>query len=216
MISYVDCLNGLHLGFGTLTLTILLEITNLSTVKKIINHQGKSVYITACINTTVNSLIYGPLVYNYIKDDSKIHKFSLININNILIIHSIGYWCAHKLMHTKYLYFIHKFHHTFSIYVTPVIAMAVSIYEYFFAYMTPFVIGSYIIKPSNIELITAASIVSVCNLIIHNPNLEYLGTYYPDWLVSPEKHLKHHSLKNKHIAASTYDIDFFFNKCIVI
>jgi len=208
--------NGFSLGLGTLFITSILELSNLKTINNLIDYHGKTYYLKAWNYTIINSCLYGPITYcaiSYKFVDYSSHNIfiNLLNIQSILIIHSIGYWGAHNLMHTKYLWNIHKFHHTFSRYVTPAIAMAVTPSEYFLAYMFPFILASYIIYPTTFELTCSASIVSICNLIIHCPSLNWTSKYYPNWLVSPNKHLIHHAYKNnKHIAASTFDLDYIF------
>ncbi len=207
---------GLFLGWSTMFVTSCLEIANKDTVFKIIKKQGMRLYLTAWAHTTVNATIYGPIVYYWVGDNiidySNKHSYlkSVINTNSLLVIHSIGYWLVHIMMHNKRFFFMHRFHHKFSTHVSPVIAMAVSPYEYFFAYMLPFIIGSYIIVPNNIELVIAAGIVSICNLIIHSPSLELYSYLIPESLVTPIKHLTHHELMNTHFAAPTYDLDFIY------
>tara|TARA_Y100000389_G_scaffold205111_1_gene263336 strand:- start:956 stop:1624 length:669 start_codon:yes stop_codon:yes gene_type:complete len=206
--------NGYMLGFGTIGLIIFLEFTNTSIVVKIIEKHGISHYLKAWITTIINSVLIGPNVYRlvgYLWIDREPHAFitNIVNVNKTLIVHSFGYWVAHNLMHIKCMWFIHKFHHTYSLYVTPVVANAVSPMEYGFAYMLPFILASYVINLSNIELLISAGIVSVCNLIIHCPSLKWMGEYYPKWWVSPQKHLIHHrTKKGLHIAASTIDVDY--------
>tara|TARA_B100001996_G_scaffold81654_1_gene60234 strand:+ start:3442 stop:4146 length:705 start_codon:yes stop_codon:yes gene_type:complete len=206
--------NGLYLGLGTISLVTCLELTNLSSVVKLIRYNGIYSYVKAWAHTIVNSALFGPIVYHGVRQnllDVKEHTIivNIINIPTILLLHSYGYWVAHNMMHKKYLWCIHKYHHTYSCYVTPVVAMAVSPMEYSIAYMFPFIFASCIITPSNFELLTSATIISVCNLMIHCPSIEYFSKYYPDWWVSPGKHLKHHYSKSKcHIAAPTIDIDF--------
>ena len=213
MLTYLTN-SGIFLGVGTMFMVTCLELTNLRLVFQLINHNGIYSYTNAWLHSTVNAVIFGPFVYYIVNEnlvDNNIHPITenLVNISSLLIVHSCGYWLAHNAMHKKYLWFIHKFHHTYSKYVTPVVAMAVSPLEYFLAYMLPFIAGSYLIYPSNFELITSASIISICNLMIHCPSIDNISKLYPKWWVTPEKHLKHHSSSKKcHIAAPTIDIDF--------
>ena len=51
--------------------------------------------------------------------------------------HSIGYYCGHRWMHTRRMYWAHRFHHRFNVVVVPVTANAVSVAEYALAYMAP-------------------------------------------------------------------------------
>ena len=48
----------------------------------------------------------------------------------ILVGHSVGYYCAHRWMHTRKMYWAHRFHHRFNVFVVPVTANAVSLAEY--------------------------------------------------------------------------------------
>ena len=111
--------NEYVMGFGTLITIFLFELTNIYTIKKIIKHQGILHYIKAWNHTILNSTLLGSFVYKQItihlhnKNNSIIYNF--INIQKILFIHSIGYWFVHKLMHTKTLWCIHKYHHSYLI-----------------------------------------------------------------------------------------------------
>tara|TARA_Y100001973_G_scaffold106627_1_gene185934 strand:+ start:2690 stop:3328 length:639 start_codon:yes stop_codon:yes gene_type:complete len=207
---------GFKLGLSTIVATKILEIINMKTARKIIQTHGFWHYANAWIKSILNSVLFGPLVYNLVKHvyvDKESHSLpvSFIKTPLLIILHSFGYWAAHSLMHEKTLWSAHKFHHTFSTHVTPVVAMAVSPWEYIIAYMAPFVLASWMVTPSEVELVIAAAVVSCCNLIIHTPSLEYTSKYYPKWLVSPSTHLRHHRFNDKeHIAAPTINLDYLF------
>lgn len=213
--------DGIFLGFCTILITGIFELFNKNSASKIINEQGISLYIDAWQLSTLNSIFYGPIIYFYVTnnfiDNYTNHNYiaNIFNINGLLIIHSFCYYIAHIIMHYKYFFFMHEFHHKFSNNVSPVIAMSVSIYEYLFAYMLPFIVGSYIFNPNTLELNSAASVVSVFNIIIHTPSLENIKYY--KFFVSPYQHLKHHKIMTKHFSAPTYNLDyissiFFKNK----
>jgi sterol desaturase/sphingolipid hydroxylase (fatty acid hydroxylase superfamily) len=211
--------DGYTLGFATIGAVIFLELTNINTIKKIIKNQGFHHYLMAWLFSLINTIFIGPNIYgivSYFWIDKSKHNIlqTILNVNKILIIHSFGYWQAHNLMHhRKFFIEAHKFHHTYSSYVTPIVANAVSINEYGLAYMLPFIVASILIKPTNLELQIGGGIVSICNLIIHCPSLIKISPYYPNWFVSPDKHLIHHKTKNaSHKAASTFDLDYIFNK----
>ena len=70
-------------------------------------------------------------------------------------------------------YFLtHRFHHAFAKHVTPSSANAVSVVEYVYAYMLPFVAGCAVCAPDERALLVAVAVVSVNNLLIHTPRLE--------------------------------------------
>merc|ERR1712159_786763 len=64
----------------------------------------------------------------------------------IVLGHAVGYYCAHRWMHTRRMYWDHRFHHRFNKYVVPVTANAVSLAEYAIAYMLPFIAGSILLR----------------------------------------------------------------------
>ena len=207
--------DGLSLGLNTLILTSIFELFNINEVIKIIKYKGCILYLKAWINSSINLLLYGPITYEFVNNYIIInnsHSYSkvILNINFMILCHSFLYTFVHILMHNTRLWIIHKYHHEYSIYVSPIVANAVSFPEYLFAYMFPFIMGSILIVPNNLELLISAGIVSLCNLIIHNPFLERFSKYYPNILISPEKHLTHHYCKRLHYAASTFDLDFLF------
>tara|TARA_B100001996_G_scaffold284216_1_gene224532 strand:- start:4476 stop:5195 length:720 start_codon:yes stop_codon:yes gene_type:complete len=213
---------GIYLGFGTLIIVGLLELKNKNNVKNIISYYGRQKYLEAWYHTIINSIVFGPMVYQIVSEnflDSQNHPkkdpivTSTVHISFIIVIHSGGYWYAHSLMHTRFLWSIHRFHHTYSNYVTPVVAMAVSPMEYILAYMLPFIVASWAVRPSHLELLISAGIISLCNLIIHSPSLDYLSKYIPIWWISPEKHLTHHKRSDKsHLSAPTFDIDYLIER----
>tara|TARA_Y100000768_G_C23980709_1_gene685618 strand:+ start:11 stop:718 length:708 start_codon:yes stop_codon:yes gene_type:complete len=209
---------GYYLGFGTLFSVGLLELTNINNVQNIISYYGVKKYLEAWYHTSINSVLFGPIVYQIVSenflDNRKHSKVSItVNIGFIFLIHSWGYYYVHGLMHTKYLWSIHRFHHTYSNYVTPVVAMAVSPFEYILAYMLPFVVASWALRPSHLELLIGAGVISFCNLLIHSPSFDYLSEKIPNWWISPEKHLTHHKRSDKsHLSAPTIDIDYLMHQ----
>ena len=84
----------------------------------------------------------------------------------------MGYHYAHSQMHRPQMYWAHKFHHAFAKHVTPSSANAVSVVEYAYAYMLPFVVGCAVCAPDERALLTAVAVISVNNLLIHTPALE--------------------------------------------
>ena len=121
-----------------------------------------------------NNIVLGTLsciTFSYFFEVEKKLTFTLIFVEFflLLIIQAFGYYFAHQIMHTPSFYFIHKFHHKYSKIVIPMAANSVSVLEYIFAYLSPFIIGIILIRPSRFSLKLAISCVSLGNLLIHTP-----------------------------------------------
>lgn len=132
----------------------------------------------------------------------------MLSLVGMLMVHSSGYWMAHRAMHTKHLFWAHRFHHHFNKNVTACIAMAVSPVEYCMAYMAPFVVGAILLQPDKIVLTTSACVVSLFNILIHTDACRRIQ--YPWFWVSTEKHLKHHRQSGGNYAAPTFDVDVLY------
>ena len=70
-------------------------------------------------------------------------------------------------MHTRSLWWTHRFHHRFNDLVCPVTANAVSVWEYGGAYMLPFFVLTPLFRPDALAAVFAGSAVSFANLLIH-------------------------------------------------
>jgi len=210
---------------ATLLLTFLAELFSFRSVRSIMHHNGPTLYLQAVALCVFNTAVLGPLTLAAVTQlrllrppRTSPHAYSLewewrfkwmaVDANEVVflvVLHSIGYWCAHRLMHTtRWGWWAHKFHHRFAHAVSPVIANAVSPAEYVAAYMTPFVLAAVLAHPSRATLMTAAAIVSICNISIHMEALG--GLTYPWFFVSPGKHQEHHRKPSRHYAAPTFDV----------
>lgn len=117
-------------------------------------------------------------------------------------------------MHTRRMYWAHRFHHRFNSVVVPVTANAVSLAEYAIAYMLPFIAGSAILRPDRPSMFVAVGIISLNNLLIHTPGLCDLSAKYVPWLgVSTADHLEHHKRLTSYYAAPTISIDRLLALC---
>lgn len=143
--------------------------------------------------TLINLLIIGPFVYarvfvprqkNWIR--SIVEAFALTGI------HSACYAVIHRCMHrVTALRPMHRAHHRYATDVVPSVANAVSVSEFLTAYMTPFAIGSFLIRPSEHALLASAAVVSVLNLIVHSSHISTTLPATP-FTVHPREHLDHH------------------------
>ena len=209
MIIVYSLLKGFCLGSFFSILSDYIDITFCKESYKKIIQTNKSNYLKSITSVKRNLLITGPVIYSVVNVTLLTPGFEiqLGKIFGILGIHSIGYYLAHYAMHkNKYLYNFHKFHHEFDYILLPSIGNAVSTQEFLLAYMSPFVIGAFVFNPSEISFVIPISIIAFLNLAIHCQELENTG-----WLkifVSPNDHIKHHKIRNKHFAAPTINIDY--------
>merc|ERR1711903_341401 len=115
-------------------------------------------------------------------------------------------------MHTKSLYWMHRFHHQFNSIVLPSTANAVTPAEYTFAYMLPVWIAAVTMQPHIVVLLGTGYCVAGANILIHSPVLvdfseKYLSKFP---LVSAFSHKNHHQSLTKHFAAPIFDVDALF------
>tara|TARA_B100000700_G_scaffold215379_1_gene236707 strand:- start:10 stop:720 length:711 start_codon:yes stop_codon:yes gene_type:complete len=209
VISYIK---GIVLGSTVYTIGRVADHTisyksyqELDKKKPVLLEEG----IKAC---QTNLLLIGPFVYTFIDVFLLSHNttFYVLDSVGIIFIHGVGYYIAHRLMHTnKYLYGIHTFHHKFDDILVPSIGNAVSIQEFFIAYILPFIIGAVILKPSELAFNIGIGFISFFNLVIHCMELEKIN--YANYLVSPKKHIIHHRVKEKHYAAPILDLDYILD-----
>lgn len=172
---------GFQVALCTLTLTVILELCSKRTVASLLKttKEGPALY-RACIGANlVNNLAIGPPTYMlateffvYKSDPGYSLVRSLTAALGLVLTHALGYHYAHSQMHRPSLYWAHKFHHAFAKHVTPSSANAVSVVEYAYAYMLPFVVGCAVCAPDERALLMAVAIISVNNLLIHTPALE--------------------------------------------
>ena len=99
------------------------------------------------------------------------------------------------------------FHHKY-IETTPTIGNAVSSAEYQVAYVLPFMIGSFVVCPSPLDLQVTVFIISSLNMFIHSQELKEMK--YFSILVSPQKHIGQHETRSGTYSAPLLDLDKLF------
>merc|ERR1712087_103775 len=205
--------DGVAMTLATFTLTLILEMVSARSARKIMRQKnGVRLYAQAVAANLLNNGVLGPIAYYMVSQRWMRHSLpwphSLAMIGAMLVGHCIGYYAAHRWMHTRTMYWAHRFHHRFNTNVSPIVANAVSLTEYTIAYMLPFIMGSAILQPDRLSLLIAVGIISINNLLIHTPGLSDLSTLLvPWWAVSTADHLEHHMRLTTHWAAPTISID---------
>ena len=209
----VDYAQGVRMGLATTVWMIILELLSIGTVLGMVKKQPK-LYAAAWITTLRNNLIIGPVVayvaFEYFCTKEALEPVPrLLCAMGVVLVHSVSYYIVHRAMHTRALYWAHKFHHKFNEFVTPTSANAVSLTEYALAYMLPFVIASLLLRPDAKSMYLAIAFISVNNLLIHTPPLETLAAKLlpSTFFVGTDAHIEHHQKLVTHYAAPTLNID---------
>lgn len=129
----------------------MLELASIGEVRRVCrNKAGAILYAQGVATNVLNNCLLGPLAYQLVASRWMAPPFTAVGrvvmVLGILAGHAVGYYAAHRWMHTKRMYWAHRFHHRFNTYVVPVTANAVSIAEYSIAYMAPFIAGSMLVS----------------------------------------------------------------------
>ena len=201
---------GLLLGSSIAMLSFFLDISfSKKSFIKLCNESSEK-YIQAVEAVQRNMMVISPLVYGVIDQSFIDHNsmtFQYNNIVSVLGIHSVGYYVVHTAMHKfKKLYTIHSFHHQYDKILLPSIGNAVSTMEFISAYLLPFVIAAYFLRPNEISFIIPIGIIGLLNIVIHCKELEDLP--WAALFVSPKNHIEHHEVRTKHYAAPTINWDY--------
>ena len=201
---------GLLLGSSIAMLSFFLDISfSKKSFIKLCNESSEK-YIQAVEAVQRNMMVISPLVYGVIDQSFIDHNsmtFQYNNIVSVLGIHSVGYYVVHTAMHKfKKLYTIHSFHHQYDKILLPSIGNAVSTMEFISAYLLPFIIAAYFLRPNEISFIIPIGIIGLLNIVIHCKELEDLP--WAALFVSPKNHIEHHEVRTKHYAAPTINWDY--------
>lgn len=212
-VLYSFC-QGLQLGMYTITISSILDNTISSEHTKVLVERDIRLYFEGMRANYLNLLLISPLyyifVYLFLLDNLK-EGFYLLDYISLLLIHNVGYYAIHKMMHKiPQLKGFHNFHHLF-IDVIPSNGNAVSLMEFNLAYISPFIGGIYLISPNNDTLKSAIMTISFLNTFIHCPNFADLEL--PEIIVSPSKHINHHKkCTMETYAAPLLNIDYIVNE----
>ena len=201
---------GLLLGSSIAMLSFFLDISfSKKSFIKLCNESSEK-YIQAVEAVQRNMMVISPLVYGVIDQSFIDHNsmtFQYNNIVSVLGIHSVGYYVVHTAMHKfKKLYTIHSFHHQYDKILLPSIGNAVSTMEFISAYLLPFIVAAYFLRPNEISFIIPIGIIGLLNIVIHCKELEDLP--WAAIFVSPKNHIEHHEVRTKHYAAPTINWDY--------
>ena len=208
-------LNGFELGSLTFSTGLLLDNTIAKKSLDTLKNKNNTLYNVGMSKSFTNLMLVGPTYYTILEKNMVLNidtNLHLTQITSLVFIHSLGYYLAHRLMHRSDLFRkYHHFHHTFNETLIPSIGNAVSIEEFSFAYMLPFIVGFFYIQPNLNSFKFAILIVSFMNLIIHTQELNDLD--YNPYFVSPKIHSKHHNgtnIRNTY-SAPTFNLEYMYD-----
>lgn len=179
----------------TILTGFILDFTLCQKTLKYYFKEHPDLYIEGVQAFLINLLVISPmnylLAYNFIFSPNMFTKgLHLIKLIMMLLIHNVLYYFFHMSVHKiKCLKFIHNFHHKFKINL-PSIGNSVSILEFQFMYIIPFLIGLFFVKPNILTFNASIYIISFLNLLIHCNELKELK--WISFFVSPNQHCKHH------------------------
>tara|TARA_A100001015_G_scaffold157241_1_gene174453 strand:+ start:538 stop:1179 length:642 start_codon:yes stop_codon:yes gene_type:complete len=203
--------SGLQLSIFTFMFSVILDFTISYNTLLDILRKTPELYMKGIRANIINLFMLSPIYYSVLYllflDDKNIN-LDITKLSMLILTHNFFYYIFHKAMHKiKYLNNFHDFHHKFLVTV-PSTGNAVSISEYNFAYVLPFILGIIFLRPNNITLKMGVFLISFFNTLIHCKELHNLN--WPEFLVSPEKHGVHHKNKTGTYSAPIFDLDKLF------
>lgn len=207
----VSFCKGLLLSGAVYSIGVILDNTiSNNTLDKMIRENRRLVQ-EGYDKIQTNLLMISPVIYSgvdtFLLDNDT--DFSLSHFLFLVFIQNIGYFWIHREMHRNpELKWMHRFHHQF-IETIPSTGNAVSSCEFIFAYVTPIVVGAFLLRPAEITFASAIGTISILNLAIHTQQLN--NKLWIPGLISPTKHIIHHREHDKHYAAPLLDIDLFLD-----
>lgn len=223
VLNEADLLDGFLLSVGTLAMTVVLELTSISTVRGLCQQAGGTrLYAMGVamnvINLATAALTYGVAVPLLCTPHQGGVIARVCSVLVLLATQAVVYWAVHRLMHTRHFYWMHRFHHRFNKHVPPSAANAVSLAEFNLAYSAPFILGGLVFPVERWVLKVAVAINYLASALVHTPWLQRLSQEMLPWfLVSTHDHMEHHRLLNSHYASPTINMDklveWFFAEC---
>ena len=206
---------GFLLGGFMFMLGVIFDRTISKNTMEKLHHDHFQLCLNALHAIQTNLLVISPVIYAGVDQTLLTHESYMlqpIRFMGMLSIHSLGYYVVHFCMHKNMnLYKYHKFHHEFDHLLMPSIGNAVSIPEYLSAYVAPFIMGAYILRPNETTFASSIGLIAFMNLIIHCQEMEHVP--WLSFFVSPKNHIEHHKVRLKHYAAPTINVDYLLEHC---
>lgn len=199
---------------GMLLLEFVLSMDDVQQLRK--REGGKELHLAGVAATIFNSIVLGSVTYAVIIKYCCVRGpltviQQMSSVVAFLVIENAWYYLAHMAMHTRRLYWMHRFHHKFNVVVLPSSASAVSVPEFLLSYMAPFLLGSYLGGTDKSSAIVAAMIVMSANFFIHTPALEEAMSRLPWFFVTTGDHFTHHRQLSCNYSAPVFSFDRIVN-----
>ena len=204
-------IRALLANFAMLLETALLELACWREVKKFYT-QNPELYHSALRTNIVShfsplSIAMYTLIANYNVDKTPHGMFQrALKFVGMIWFQGLFYYYAHRAFHkVKGLYWIHSYHHKFKDTVLPSATNAVSIWEYTIAYLTPFYLATWMMKPDRATVLVAMQVVHLGALLAHFP--PFLEVKLPWFLLSASEHKRHHIKLNTEFGGPFFHVD---------
>jgi len=215
-------LEGFDIGIVSVLLGIIMD-TTISRKSLLKFWENDKNLVISCYKTVfLNMLLLGPIIYKIakeliIKNDINNH-FAIKEFVPLVIIHNIGYYVLHYIMHKNNNFRKwHEYHHRFTNPIFPSVGHAVTTEEFLFVYVLPFLVGAVIVNPNINNFRSSISLISFLNLTIHCEEFRHIK--YPPYIVSPLNHTEHHHRSHESketfsapLVNMDYVIEQFINK----
>ena len=202
---------GLLLGGSAFVIGWCMDRTISQSSRETIIQKDEIMYEIGQQAVITNLLIITPVIYTFVDQSILSHEdtFSIFSFLGLIIFQNVSYFFIHREMHRNpYLLWMHRFHHYYDFITIPSAAHIVSTSEFIIGYVSPMVAGAYIIKPTEVEFVSATEIITLFNLLLHTYELNNVK-WIPGF-VSPTQHIEHHRIRNKHYAAPLLNVDEYF------
>jgi sterol desaturase/sphingolipid hydroxylase (fatty acid hydroxylase superfamily) len=204
---------GFALGATVIITSSFMDVFISKKAYRHIRNADYMLYVSGMEAVNLNLLGITPIVYSVVSHnmiDKSTYNLDIFKIILLICIHNFGYYIIHRSFHVnKHLYRFHAFHHRFDKVLIPSISSAVSPVEFFFAYVCPMILSAKVIPCNEPTFLFAIGIISLCNLLIHCPEMTSLPKI--PLLISPQEHHIHHIERTKHYSASVIDYDTIFD-----
>ncbi len=131
-----------------------------------------------------------------------------------IFLFNLFYSAAHRILHTRRFYWLHRFHHQWTEDVLPMAAAAVHTGEFVLADIIPILLAIALVpRFTPIEFFIGALCLELSGLAIHSRPLHHISEALPDWLVTTSMHLEHHRVPvSGNYSASNISFDWLVAK----
>ncbi len=148
--------------------------------------------------------------------------FSLGSVGRMLFymfIWNLFFTSAHRILHTRRFYWLHRFHHQWVEDVLPIVAKANHPVDFFLTFYIPLMVASRMVTQillspgmTLLELVVSVTFIGVSGLLNHTPLFHGLSEALPEWLATNRTHLEHHRAPSGNYSGFSINFDWLVAK----